>query len=516
VLAIANLHHLQLLTNLKRSSRESSFDQLSTPDPESLPYLEKGPPSPLSDPDFSNANHHRLFAIAKEMKGIIKKEFDDENDEQEALRSEFKELYINWKRHILDLDRTRENVENALKQSSPEAPSSATAQELPTAQLQAPTEGGRRANRFATEYEMQRILELSLEEDRERRQKEREAKEAQANASRDREARIPDMLPPAELARRAFEDISQARQPRDAIRIFDFVPPPDDFTEEEDRLLRQEYATNIKAWGRIAKTVGNGRTYKECINHYYATKWDRPYEKKQRGRKGRRKGNKPLSGKKSALVPAGDTDMVDADGSTPLVTDSGRPRRAAAPQWPKDPDAEQGSLMPQVKKGGAGGKYEGGKDGEPGTDKPGRRKGTKEKAPRKARNQPLAARPTASSPPKTDKEGKDKIVPMPLEERAAVWEMSQLLQPQPQQLYAESGAVDILKAGVSAPTERARSHSQSQRQGASSYWSVVEEHDFRRCLEYFGTDFQAIANHMGSKTQTMVCILWHCVQRGLC
>jgi hypothetical protein len=88
-------------------------------------------------------------------------------------------------------------------------------------------------------------------------------------------------------------------------------------------------------------------------------------------------------------------------------------------------------------------------------------------------------------------------------ERTSMWEtMPQLLPTQ--QVYADSGAVDILKTRVSAP-ERIRSGTRSQRQGAtSSYWSVVEEHDFRKCLEYFGTDFQAIANHMGSKTQTMV------------
>jgi hypothetical protein len=40
--------------------------------------------------------------------------------------------------------------------------------------------------------------------------------------------------------------------------------------------------------------------------------------------------------------------------------------------------------------------------------------------------------------------------------------------------------------------------------GTSSYWSVVEEYDFRKCLEYFGWDWQAIANHMGTKTSTMV------------
>ncbi|TLD30125.1 hypothetical protein E2P81_ATG06778 [Venturia nashicola] len=499
-----------------RSSRDSSFDQFSTPGPESLPYLEKGPPSPLSDPDHDTSRHH-LFEIANDIKGLIKKEFDDENDEQEALRSEFRELYVNWKHHTWSLDREKEDDENALKQTSPEAPSNSGAQEFPTAPLPTPTEGGRRANRFATEYEMQRILELSLEEDRERRQKEREAKEAQASASRDREADIPDMLPPAELRRRVFQDNSQARQPKDAIRIFDFVPPPDDFTEAEDTALRQEYRENIKAWGRIAKAVSNvpgsnGRTYKECINHYYATKWDRPYEKKQRGRKGRRKTTKAVSGKKSALVPAGDTDMVDADGTTPLVTDSGRPRRAAAPVWPKDPEAEQGPLQPPSKKSGPANKYESAKEGDTGSEKPGRRKGTKEKVQRKPRNQPLAARPTATaaSPQKIDKEiVKDKIqvAPMAIEERPAMWEPMSMSMPQQlptQQVYPESGAVDIMQTGIPASTERARSHSQNQRQGASSYWSVTEEQDFRKFLSHFGADFTAISNHMGTKTAVMV------------
>lgn len=49
-----------------------------------------------------------------------------------------------------------------------------------------------------------------------------------------------------------------------------------------------------------------------------------------------------------------------------------------------------------------------------------------------------------------------------------------------------------------------RQQSQTQRQGASSYWSVVEQQDFTKYLRHFGTDFEAIANHMGSKTETMV------------
>lgn len=42
------------------------------------------------------------------------------------------------------------------------------------------------------------------------------------------------------------------------------------------------------------------------------------------------------------------------------------------------------------------------------------------------------------------------------------------------------------------------------KQGASSYWSVPEQNDFIRYIEYFGRDFAAIAAHMGTKTQTMI------------
>jgi serine/arginine repetitive matrix protein 2 len=42
------------------------------------------------------------------------------------------------------------------------------------------------------------------------------------------------------------------------------------------------------------------------------------------------------------------------------------------------------------------------------------------------------------------------------------------------------------------------------RPGPSSYWSVVEQGDFQKCVAYFGTDWVAIASYMGTKTQTMV------------
>ena len=40
--------------------------------------------------------------------------------------------------------------------------------------------------------------------------------------------------------------------------------------------------------------------------------------------------------------------------------------------------------------------------------------------------------------------------------------------------------------------------------GTSSYWSVPESTDFPKMLDHFGTDWQAIASHMTSKTSVMV------------
>lgn len=42
------------------------------------------------------------------------------------------------------------------------------------------------------------------------------------------------------------------------------------------------------------------------------------------------------------------------------------------------------------------------------------------------------------------------------------------------------------------------------RTGPSSYWSVADQNNFQRNVAHFGTDWAAIASHMGTKTQTMV------------
>ncbi|KIW09564.1 uncharacterized protein PV09_00437 [Verruconis gallopava] len=493
------------------SSTESSLDRMSTPDPESLPYLEKGFSTPLSDADPFSVTNREIPEEA--IKNILKKDVDAEALDQLRMEQEFRELYMEWRKSVNRLDRERDEAERAAKQCSPESNPPLSTSDVAGPSLTTSSEGGRRAHRFASEYELQRVMEISLREEEEKKQKDLALKEAQVSATADREAEIPDLLPPSVAKRRIFKDVSQARRPQDALRIFDFVPPVDDFSEEEDRIMREVYKEYTKQWGKIAKAVG--RTYKECINHYYASKWDRRYKSRVGGKRGRgaRGGRKPAGRQaRSALVPAEDAAETDANG-TPMMTESGRPRRAAAPTWPKDSDQDQNGANSATGKRGAKGD---GKDGEAVTEKASRRK-AKEKAPKKtARNQPLAARPT-TSPQKVDRDIKDKQIQTPELENA--WQFKETgatgqtehippLMPQPH-VYPEANLTGYREVGdvgsVAPPAERPRSHSNAtQRQGPSSYWSVTDEQEFIHWLKHYGTDFQAISSHMGTKTSTML------------
>src|SRR5690606_15708315 len=54
------------------------------------------------------------------------------------------------------------------------------------------------------------------------------------------------------------------------------------------------------------------------------------------------------------------------------------------------------------------------------------------------------------------------------------------------------------------PTSQPQAEARRVQNPASSYWSVSEITEFPALLRTFGTDWSAIANHMGSKTPVMV------------
>jgi serine/arginine repetitive matrix protein 2 len=484
--------------------KDSSPEPYASPDFEALPYLSHRLPTPLSNPD---QNNNDADDIALPLREKLQQIEEEEMKRQEELREEFVDRYSKWRKDTEVLSRTRNASEPIVE--PPAAPISIPAAVSPTPVPT--TESGRRALKYSSELELERALAESLKEAEQKAAEEQRKAKGQVNP--EREAEVPAQRPAYEREVRTFKDTSMLRDSSDILRIFEFAPPEDTFTEKEDEILRIAYAQNMKMWIKISDVVG--RSPKECIYHYYATKWDKPY-KKSAGKRGKARGpKKGLVRKKLETEQPQDQPM----------TESGRPRRAAAPKFMTSAQNGRNDIDGDQEPLPAAGRRSATKDdGANAEDRPGRRgRVAREKGTRKPRNQPLVAKGQgAPSPVKVTREKKEKMPPLEVEGvqpwPAVVQEqvtqervMPALLpiqgQPyleQPQQpLYPSKS--EMLMTAAPATVERPRSHSNTaQRQGASSYWSVTEEQDFKACLAYFGTDFQSIANHMGSKTQTMV------------
>lgn len=508
------------------SYSEESPLVLSSPEPQ---LSAKGPPTPLTVPEqHFSARYAELSSLLKDK---LVAAHEKEMDTQERLGIEYRALYSVWKRSAREMDRARQQAEQQAEKEAAEAEEAPAGPATHSVPMMTPTESGRRTHKqFTTEYEMQKVLEESKREEEERRRK-AALEESEAKRAEEREADIPPMLDPEEARRRCYRDTNRIRDPRDAIRVWEFAPPKDTFTPEEDEVMRKLYDKNSKQFGKIADglnaMLGSSRTYKDCINHYYATKFDKPYKKPTTGRgKGRRTVvKKTARGRVLQTFTNADPDgeLGEGDSAAVQVTDSGRPRRAAAPKFGEGNMDLDSSL-------GTPGRTMGpptGENGEP-VAKGKRQKGGAQKGVKKTRAQPLAARPTVS-PTKLDKDKKDKLSlaqtePFPSIEPVRSIENSNpsanMLQPSS---YFDSNAPPYREQAELQPTaglstkERPRTLS-NQRTGASSYWSVNEENYFRACLAHYGTEdkaFEKISGHLGTKTTQMVsktCISQHVVR----
>jgi hypothetical protein len=67
--------------------------------------------------------------------------------------------------------------------------------------------------------------------------------------------------------------------------------------------------------------------------------------------------------------------------------------------------------------------------------------------------------------------------------------------------FGEQESTEPASSGVPFDTQH---HDRRNMPQTSSYWSVPEQTDFPALLQHFGTDWQAIAKWMGSKTHIMV------------
>jgi serine/arginine repetitive matrix protein 2 len=498
-----------------RLRRGMSAEHDKSPDLSTLPYLGSGPPTPLSDiqQDRPQLSDSVMFAIRDKLRKSIEPDLSTG-----ATLQQYAERYREWRQNVRPLDAERD-LEDQERQPSAEPSLKATTPDVSTAGmpglLDAPLAVfGRRnhASRWATELDYQETIQASLKMAEEERMGKKETEPRRAMADPEKEADLPLELIEGEAQRRRYIDTNFQREPGQGLFVFHYEPPEDDFTEEEHRVMVYNYKDQYaKKWGKLAeilyKEVGTERTYKDCINHYYATKWDREYKGKVRRKPGGKKQPKAIPRSRGAIANM-DRSEVPGDEALPLaLTETGRPRRSAAPTFGgMETEFDQSAGVPTP------GRARRQTDAD-GTQEKAVRRGkiAKEKGSRKAKNPPLAAAP-AGSPGKLDRKEKgpgvkteDEFTKRPLGEVSMPFQM-----PTPTPVHAsllEEPSMLTSEPLTGMPSHGTMDRPRTQpsaRPGPSSYWSVSELQDFDKNVEHFGTDWVAFANHMGTKTHIMI------------
>lgn len=479
-----------------------------TPDLGSLPYLCSGPPTPLSDIEQERPELPETVMLAIREK--LQKSIEPELSTDEMLQ-QYATLYRQWRQNTRPLDEERDQ-EDQERQPSAEPSLKATTPDVTTAAMAGlleplPAATGRRSHssRWATELDLEQVIIESLKTAEEERMGKKEKEPRRALADPEKEADLPLEIVESEAQRRRYIDTNFQREPGQGIFVFHYEPPEDDFTEEEHRVMVQNYRDQYaKKWGKLAeilyKEVGAERTYKDTINHYYATKWGREYKGKL---KGRRKG----VGKRGGGVARGRAAIANMERPDPTedgmplpLTETGRPRRSAAPTFGgMETDFDPATATPTP------GRARRQTDADGTQEKVARRgKTAKDKVGRKAKNPPLAAAPVGS-PAKLER--KEKGPGVKTEDDYSKRLLGDMSMPIP----IHTGLIEdhIMLSNESSSgmpmnmMDRPRTQA-TARPGPSSYWSVSELQDFDKNVSHFGTDWLAISNHMGTKTHTMI------------
>ena len=487
-----------------------------SPEPVSLPYLVKDGRLSFHDSEAFRDGHKRHQDIEEEVLDAMEEEFVNQDDVDRNVEDAFAEDYRLWRENCEDLDRDREKQEELERQKSIEPGPELDA---PMAPPMNPFEGGRRLHKFSSEYDVEQVIKQSEETARiERERQDRETRKNQADM--EKEARIPDQMPEEDAWKGVFVDTNRYRDADALTLVFSYEPPVDDFTENEQQIFIAAFKETPKKWGEIASLLP-GRTYQDCIGHYYAHKWDgrfrdnRTKKLKAGGRRGRGGARGPR-GRMGGLMA--DLARVEDFLSPENMSEKGRPRRAAAPTTfaEKEAEAKASLLGPSpAKKPGPMSKGDG--NGDTGSDKPGKRQkrnGDKPGGKRGKNAQPLqnlVAAPQGtfgkefiqSMGPKADLGRAQKL------EEAGLLANFHAGQPgvgnaDTQAFYTHDGYMHPLAGADDADRSKFGAQGSSTKQSASSYWSVPEQQDFVKYIGHFGRDFAAIASHMGTKTQTMI------------
>lgn len=490
-----------------RLLKDAPINPIPTPPIEDLPFLKDGSPMQICTFDESEDNNE-VGDVTEMLQRELKKTMWDYRDALDGLRNKFEDDYRTWKTEMIRSEKQRR--EDNASTPVPASPSLSAGQ-MP---VLTPVIERTRAARNATELDIQNIMRASEQSARE--EQEKRDRELTAKPNYELEAVVPPMLEPAEVEMSYFIDTNHLIHPANALDIFAFVPPQDDFTPEEQKIFITAFCQYPKKWGKIAESLP-GRDYRQCILHYYLTKDEAKYKeywRKTLPRKGRKKAAASRL-RSNALMSDMGYDGEELDSMPMAVTDTGRPRRAAAPTFGDtvgDPEASNGTTVTSRRlivpsKDGTG---------EPGSEKPsgrGRKAGTGPKTRRtKAQIQPSqqALQVTSevslgASPIKVERTANNSGRGAKFSARGAYLDSKDdlpTLEPQLPQEQDPSRAHTLAPLpDMSNPNGFAAMSSVNQ---PSSYWSVPEQSKFPSLIAYFGRDFEAIASFMTTKTVTMV------------
>ncbi|KAM5441674.1 hypothetical protein MferCBS31731_003355 [Microsporum ferrugineum] len=495
---------------------------------ESLPFLSSGPPTPFSDMETLQENYKLHDRIKDSLLEDIIKQRNEVAKQHAALRQEYARYYKSWRLKVREMDRKKEEARKAdsVSSSTPPPPLAAAAA--------VPIIEGRRGYKLNSELDFQLALKASAitaQEESERRRDQ----EATVNPDMTREARIPDMLDEYQKKASLFQDTNQIVDPADAFTVFAFHPPPNDFTPEEHKAFTDAFMAHPKKWGKIAELLP-GRTFQQCVMHYYSTKEEIKYKaklNKKWTRKGRARKTARAPKSNALMADLGIRPAYDADDTeTPVVTDTGRPRRAAAPTF-GDSNADTESNTPTPAPGKRGGaKDSSDQPTERGTGRRPGRGGGGGRGGRRGRGsgQQGASRAEAGTSTTTAAASCASIVPAvaPLPKPEVDGQVECLVDAV---LRAKEELEKPVEESVvrAKPVRSARNKEQQQvqpvQQGPeaadpdtkvglgeggygslqpTSYWSVPEQRDFPELVAHFGKDFEAISQFMKTKTPTMV------------
>ncbi|KAB8342792.1 hypothetical protein FH972_022390 [Carpinus fangiana] len=498
---------------------------IRTPELQSLPFLNREPLTPLSELDTFSWNVAKYESQKEPAKLQVLRELGAQSQFEDEMGNEYALFYRSWKLHIKELDERAaiEHIDrqrSAEKSVAPEGPE--IAPPLPT-----PTEGTRRSRIYQTEYDLKKI------EDESRRTHEEEEAARRKDAlealgpDRTREAEIPEMISDSEARLRMFKDTSCLRDPDNAVVFYQLRPPVDNFTLEEHRIMVENFRDYPKKWGKLTQGLVD-RDYKDCINHYYATKWNKEF--KLRTVKGSRKknvrgGRAGGRGRTNALISnlgGAEPDLYGGDETNaPVasVTERGRPRRAAAPSFGDNKNDDTAQTP--------------GKKGsrpvlstEATAEKVARKQktGARGVAQRRPRGQPSALKRSAS-PQKVDPTPETRA-PHAADIRGGYPDMSaredyfsRAMQNPPHTEtnrsllpHQRAGDMTTVQDLYSAPSTMPGSFDPLKGLGQatpkvppSSYWAVREADNFPDYLKRYGTDWNAISTHMGGGKSATMC-----------